>query len=145
MWNTCDPLALNALEVIAYFAQPTVATSILIHLVSDGITDFSTDPKFIQIHLVSEDNVSHHVFDSENVVLSCSENPVTFKVTHDLSQPLFKTKAIKLSFSSPTIQVEGIRLRSWRYIDPKIIQSCAREVSSISLDINFEIMLIFTT
>ena len=70
-----------------------VATTVIVHLASDGITDFSPEPKSISVSLIDTKG-EEHPLGTADVQLKCSNNPLYFNVMHDLSKPFFRTKGM---------------------------------------------------
>lgn len=47
-------------------------------------------------------------------------------MVHDLSQPFYHSKAVRVSFSSPLVAISGVALRSFDNFDPVTLSSCQR-------------------
>ena len=59
--------------------------------------------------------------------LSCHRNPLVVNVTHDLSQPFFITASVILLFSSPSVAVGGVALRTSCHFSTFALTGCASE------------------
>lgn len=59
--------------------------------------------------------------------LSCHRNPLVVNVTHDLSQPFFITASVVLLFSSPSVAVGGVALRTSCHFSTFALTGCASE------------------
>lgn len=91
-WHPCGSLTRRGdfwLQVT--FARPAIASSIILHLGTDGTSPFSTDVKNVTIELIDTNDVVHIA--GEEVLLRCKDNPVYVDIKHDLSQPFFRTKS----------------------------------------------------
>lgn len=88
--------------------------------------EYDNDWKFLRLELVSVDNVTNYVKYSEDVLLSCSKNPVEYHIWHDLSQPFFYTKSVYLYSNSNKIGITAVRVRSRKFADPRITSVCGQ-------------------
>ena len=59
--------------------------------------------------------------------LSCHRNPLVVNVTHDLSQPFFITASVIVFFSSPSVAVGGVALRTSCHFSTFALTGCASE------------------
>lgn len=59
--------------------------------------------------------------------LSCNRNPLMANVTHDLSQPFFITASVVLLFSTPSVAVGGVALRTSCHFSTFALTGCASE------------------
>lgn len=59
--------------------------------------------------------------------LSCNRNPLMANVTHDLSQPFFITTSVILLFSSSSVAVGGVALRTSCHFSTFALTGCASE------------------
>lgn len=59
--------------------------------------------------------------------LSCNRNPLMANVTHDLSQPFFITASVILLFSSSSVAVGGVALRTSCHFSTFALTGCASE------------------
>lgn len=84
--------------------KPVVATSVLVHLASDGRTVHDQNAKTLYVELLTEDGT--YVAIGSDVQASCENNPVHVPVVQDLSQPFFLTKGKKCC--APRIKMEVI-------------------------------------
>ena len=65
--------------------------SILLHLASDGKSQYSTEVNHVHIDLIEEDNnmVPIHPIAVE---INCDDNPIEIPVVHDLRKPFLVIK-----------------------------------------------------
>uniref|UniRef100_A0A4W5Q691 Pappalysin 2 n=1 Tax=Hucho hucho TaxID=62062 RepID=A0A4W5Q691_9TELE len=105
------------------FAQPGVATSVIIYLASDGAWPGDQCRKTVFIQLCDTGGRNHSLGSFE---LSCQQNPLVVNVTHNLSQPFFLTTAVILNFSSPFVAVTGVALRTSCHFSAFALTSCSR-------------------
>uniref|UniRef100_A0A674C6W8 Pappalysin 2 n=1 Tax=Salmo trutta TaxID=8032 RepID=A0A674C6W8_SALTR len=105
------------------FAQPGVATSVIIYLASDGAWPGEQCRKTVFIQLCDTGGRNHSLGSFE---LSCQQNPLVVNVTHNLSQPFFLTTAVILNFSSPFVAVTGVALRTSCHFSAFALTSCSR-------------------
>lgn len=59
--------------------------------------------------------------------LSCHRNPLVVNVTHDLSQPFFLTSSVILLFSSSSVAIGGVALRTSCHFSTFAVTGCASE------------------
>uniref|UniRef100_A0A674C6N0 Pappalysin 2 n=1 Tax=Salmo trutta TaxID=8032 RepID=A0A674C6N0_SALTR len=104
------------------FAQPGVATSVIIYLASDGAWPGEQCRKTVFIQLCDTGGRNHSLGSFE---LSCQQNPLVVNVTHNLSQPFFLTTAVILNFSSPFVAVTGVALRTSCHFSAFALTRCA--------------------
>ncbi|XP_063051363.1 pregnancy-associated plasma protein A, pappalysin 1b [Engraulis encrasicolus] len=105
----------------ANYSHPMVAAAVIIHLASDGTGYVDQTQCNITVQLIDTKEQSHNLGDWG---LSCRSNPLVIPVSHDLSTPFFRTRAIRLGFSSPLVAISGVGLRSFQYFDPITISGC---------------------
>ena len=60
-WTPCAVVGLASLKLHLIFERPIVVVAIVVHLASDGAADFSTEPKFLDMHLIDTQNKSHKI------------------------------------------------------------------------------------
>lgn len=77
----------------ARFSKAVVATSVFVHLSSDGDPYPGYSPSMISLKLIG---LNGEIHDQPLVSLAalCNENPVQFVMTHDLNLPFFHTKEV---------------------------------------------------
>ncbi|XP_053329052.1 pappalysin-1 [Spea bombifrons] len=107
----------------AYFAQPVVATAVIIYLLTDGTYYNDHKPGTIFVQLI---DVKEQMHDLGVHILSCRNNPLVISVMHDLSQPFYYSRAVLISFTSQWVAISGVALRSFHDFDPITIGSCQR-------------------
>ncbi|XP_041955675.1 pregnancy-associated plasma protein A, pappalysin 1b [Alosa sapidissima] len=105
----------------AIYSHPMVATAVIVHLAADGTGYVDQTQCNITVQLIDTKNQTHSLGDWG---LSCRSNPLVIPVSHDLSTPFFRTRAILLRFRSPLLAVSGVGLRSFQYFDPITISGC---------------------
>lgn len=103
-----------------------VITAVIIHLASDGGTNVQPGHAHLNIELISVDNSTQTIKETDNQPLSCGVNPVEYFVTQDLSQPFRYSRALVIESSSPLVVISGIRIRSFRFFDPVALQQCSQ-------------------
>ncbi|XP_038860479.1 pappalysin-2-like [Salvelinus namaycush] len=106
------------------FAQPGVATSVIIYLASDGAWPGEQCRKTVFIQLCDTGGRNHSLGSFE---LSCQQNPLVVNVTHNLSQSFFLTTAVILNFSSPFVAVTGVALRTSCHFSAFALTRCAED------------------
>ncbi|XP_076126259.1 pregnancy-associated plasma protein A, pappalysin 1b [Alosa pseudoharengus] len=105
----------------AFYSHPMVAAAVIVHLAADGTGYVDQTQCNITVQLIDTKNQTHSLGDWG---LSCRSNPLVIPVSHDLSTPFFRTRAILLRFRSPLLAVSGVGLRSFQYFDPITISGC---------------------
>ncbi|XP_062399782.1 pregnancy-associated plasma protein A, pappalysin 1b [Sardina pilchardus] len=105
----------------ALYWHPMVAAAVIVHLAADGTRYMDQTQCNITVQLIDTTDQAHSLGDWG---LSCRSNPLVIPVSHDLSTPFFRTRAILLRFSCPLVAVAGVGLRSFQYFDPITISSC---------------------
>ncbi|KAM6918678.1 pappalysin-2 [Xenentodon cancila] len=106
------------------FAHSGVAASVMVYLASDGSWSGDQCRQTVTI-LLSDDNNKNHSLGTHE--LSCHQNPLVVNVTHDLSQPFFLTCSIILLFSSPSVAVRGVALRTSCHFSTFALTGCVRQ------------------
>uniref|UniRef100_A0A672GNP6 Pappalysin 2 n=1 Tax=Salarias fasciatus TaxID=181472 RepID=A0A672GNP6_SALFA len=112
---TAQPDANNDLEhsfwlkVCLGFVHSGVAASVMVYLASDGSYSAEQCRRTVTIFLSDTAGKNHSLGTHD---LSCHRNPLVVNVTHDLSQPFFLTSSVILLFSSPSVAVSGVALRT---------------------------------
>ncbi|KAM4560705.1 LOW QUALITY PROTEIN: pappalysin-2-like [Fundulus diaphanus] len=105
------------------FLHPGVAASVMVYLASDG--SWSGEPRRRTVTiLLSDANGKNHSLSTH--ILSCYRNPLVVNVTHDLSQPFFLTSSVILLFSSPSVLVRAVALRTSCHFSTFALTGCIR-------------------
>uniref|UniRef100_A0A4W6BSM2 Pappalysin 2 n=1 Tax=Lates calcarifer TaxID=8187 RepID=A0A4W6BSM2_LATCA len=106
------------------FVHPGVAASVMVYLASDGSWSTEQCRRTATIFLSDTTGKNHSLgtFD-----LSCHRNPLVVNVTHDLSRPFFLTSSVILHFSSPSVAVGGVALRTSCHFSTFALTGCASE------------------
>uniref|UniRef100_A0A3P8SDJ0 Pappalysin 2 n=1 Tax=Amphiprion percula TaxID=161767 RepID=A0A3P8SDJ0_AMPPE len=91
------------------FAHSGVAASVMVYLASDGSWSGEQCRRTVTIFLSDTTGKNHSLGTHD---LSCHRNPLVVNVTHDLSQPFFLTSSVILLFSSSSVAVAGVALRT---------------------------------
>ena len=88
-----------------------MAAAVIVYLASDG--QVGKHKPVIEIELKDNQGVYHKGHDKE-ISLNCKENPLSIHVMHDMTQPVFKTVAVRIKFnaSASYVGISGIALRS---------------------------------
>eukprot|EP00062_Callorhinchus_milii_P011402 gi/632957379/ref/XP_007894444.1/ PREDICTED: pappalysin-1 [Callorhinchus milii] len=105
----------------AYFAQPMVATAVIVYLATDGSSLMNQRQESIAVQLVDTKDQNHSL---GMHLLKCRNNPLIIPVMHDLSQPFYRTRAILITFHSQNVAISGVAMRSFHNFDPVTISSC---------------------
>ncbi|KAM8728606.1 pappalysin-2 [Acanthopagrus schlegelii] len=106
------------------FAHPGVAASVIVYLASDGSWSGEQCRRTATI-LLSDITGKNHSLGTHD--LSCHRNPLVVNVTHDLSQPFFITASVILLFSSPSVAVGGVALRTSCHFSTFALTGCLRQ------------------
>uniref|UniRef100_A0A665UJ66 Pappalysin 2 n=1 Tax=Echeneis naucrates TaxID=173247 RepID=A0A665UJ66_ECHNA len=106
------------------FDHPGVAASVMVYLTSDGSWSGEQCRRTANIFLTDTTGHNHSLGTYD---LSCHRNPLVVNVTHDLSQPFFLTASVILLFSSPTVAVGGVALRTSCHFSTFALTGCASE------------------
>ncbi|XP_067139979.1 pappalysin-1-like [Centruroides vittatus] len=120
-WYPCDNFSETNYWLTASFSKPVVATSVFLYIGSDGQSTLISNSNQISIHLLDSNNNVHY---SAETVISCSQNPIEFRIVHDLSRQFYLTSKINITFESSDISISAILLRSAKYLNPIIIRQC---------------------
>ncbi|XP_078791697.1 pappalysin-2 isoform X3 [Oryzias latipes] len=106
------------------FAHPGVAASVMVHLASEGLLPGEQCRPTVTV-LLSDVNGKNHSLGTHDV--SCLQNPLVVNVTHDLTQPFFLTSFVILLFSSPSVAVRGVALRTSCHFSTFALTGCLRQ------------------
>ncbi|XP_041847930.1 pappalysin-2 [Melanotaenia boesemani] len=106
------------------FVHPGVAASVMVYLASDGSWSGEQCRRTVTV-LLSDANGKNHSLGTHD--LSCHRNPLVVNVTHDLSQPFFLTCSVILLFSSPSVAVRGVALRTSCHFSTFALTGCLRQ------------------
>uniref|UniRef100_A0A3Q1GST4 Pappalysin 2 n=1 Tax=Acanthochromis polyacanthus TaxID=80966 RepID=A0A3Q1GST4_9TELE len=106
------------------FAHSGVAASVMVYLASDGSWSGEQCRRTVTIFLSDTTGKNHSLGTHD---LSCHRNPLVVNVTHDLSQPFFLTSSIILLFSSPSVAVAGVALRTSCHFSTFALTGCLRQ------------------
>ncbi|XP_028851708.1 pregnancy-associated plasma protein A, pappalysin 1b [Denticeps clupeoides] len=124
-WFPCQEAQQNTwnpqYHLKAYYSHPMVAAAVIIHFAADGTSYLDQTQCNITIQLVDTLEQTHNLGDWR---LSCRNNPLVIPVSHDLSTPFYRTKAIEVRFRSHLVAISGVGLRSFQYFDPITISGC---------------------
>uniref|UniRef100_H3C6N9 Pappalysin 2 n=1 Tax=Tetraodon nigroviridis TaxID=99883 RepID=H3C6N9_TETNG len=125
---TAQPDTNNDLEYSFWlkvgFVQPGVAASVLVYLASDGSWSGEQCRRTVTIFLSDTSGTNHSLGTHD---LSCHRNPLVVNVNHDLSRPFFLTAGVILRFSSPSVAVRGVALRTSCHFSTFALTGCASE------------------
>ncbi|KAM8849560.1 pappalysin-2 [Spinachia spinachia] len=106
------------------FVHPGVAASVIVYLASDGSWSGEQCSRTATI-LLSDTTGMNHSLGTHDV--SCHQNPLVVNVTHDLSRPFFITASVILLFSSPSVAVGGVALRTSCHFSTFAQTGCLRQ------------------
>lgn len=90
---------------------------------------FSVDDIFVNCKLRAIHKILtiRTFFSSGTHEVSCLRNPLVVNVTHDLTQPFFLTSSVILLFSSPSVAVRGVALRTSCHFSTFALTGCASQ------------------
>ncbi|XP_054625059.1 pappalysin-2 isoform X2 [Dunckerocampus dactyliophorus] len=106
------------------FVNSGVAASVIVYLASDGSWTGEHCHRTATIVLLDTTGKNHSL-GTHN--LSCHRNPLMVNVTHDLSQPFFLTASVILLFSSPSVAISGVALRTSCHFSTFAKTGCLRQ------------------
>uniref|UniRef100_A0A3Q2YZ81 Pappalysin 2 n=1 Tax=Hippocampus comes TaxID=109280 RepID=A0A3Q2YZ81_HIPCM len=106
------------------FVHSGVASSVIVYLASDGSWSGEHCQRSATI-LLSDTMGKNHSLGTHS--LSCHRNPLVVNVTHDLSQPFFLTSSVILLFSSSSVAIGGVALRTSCHFSTFAVTGCASE------------------
>ncbi|KAG7524210.1 pappalysin-2 [Solea senegalensis] len=106
------------------FVHPGVAASVMVYLASDGSVSGDQCRSTATIFLSDTTGKNHSLGTYD---LSCHRNPLVVNVTHDLSRPFFLTASVILLFSSPSVAVGGVALRTSCHFSTFALTGCLRQ------------------
>nr|XP_020469038.1 pappalysin-2 isoform X1 [Monopterus albus] len=110
------------------FVHPGVAASVLVYLASDGSWSGEQCRRTVTMFLSDTTGKNHSLGTHD---LSCHRNPLVVNVTHDLSQPFFLTASVILLFSSPSVAVGGVALRTSCHFSTFALTGCLQRPCQI--------------
>ena len=115
-WRPCRDEYFNGTRIKEYVVEATftnhvVAAAVIVHLASDGNAFFKTSKMHVELKDIND---NYHKAQTNAVDVSCDKNPLVVHVLHDMTQPLFNTKAIRITFDQDSyeIAIASIGLRS---------------------------------
>ncbi|XP_028987725.1 pappalysin-2 [Betta splendens] len=103
------------------FAHPGVAASVIVYLASDGLWSGEQCRRTVTI-LLSDTTGKNHSLGTHD--LSCHRNPLVVNITHELSEPFFLTASVVLLFSSPSVAVGAVALRTSCHFSTFALTGC---------------------
>uniref|UniRef100_A0A8C5I363 Sushi domain-containing protein n=1 Tax=Gouania willdenowi TaxID=441366 RepID=A0A8C5I363_GOUWI len=106
------------------FVHSGVAASVMVYLASDGLWSGDQCRRTVTVFLTDTVGKNHSLGTHD---LSCHRNPLVVNVTHDLSQPFFHTSSVILLFSTPSVAVGGVALRTSCHFSTFALTGCASE------------------
>ncbi|CAJ1071461.1 pappalysin-2 [Xyrichtys novacula] len=125
---TAQPDTSNDLEHSVWlkvgFVHPGVAASVIVYLASDGSWSGEQCRRTATIFLSDTTGKNHSLGTHD---LSCNRNPLVVNVTHDLSKPFYVTASVTLLFSSPSVAVGGVALRTSCHFSTFALTGCLRQ------------------
>lgn len=115
-WRPCREEYLNGTWIEKYIVEATfknhvIAAAVIVHLASDGNAISKSSKINIELKDIHD---NYHKAQTNAVDVSCDKNPLVVHVLHDMTQPLFNTKAIRITFDEDSyeIAITAIGLRS---------------------------------
>uniref|UniRef100_A0A3Q3MW81 Pappalysin 2 n=1 Tax=Labrus bergylta TaxID=56723 RepID=A0A3Q3MW81_9LABR len=125
---TAQPDTSNDLEHSIWlkvgFVHPGVAASVIVYLASDGSWSGEQCRRTATMFLSDTTGKNHSLGTHD---LSCQRNPLVVNVTHDLSKPFYVTTSVFILFSSPSVAVGGVALRTSCHFSTFALTGCASE------------------
>ncbi|XP_061746548.1 pappalysin-2-like [Nerophis ophidion] len=112
------------------FVHSGVATSVLVYVASGGSWSEGHHHRTATILLIDTTGRNHSL-GTHN--LSCRRNPLIVNVTHDLSQPFFLTASVVLLFSSPSVAVTAVALRTSCHFSTFTTTGCLRRTCEMDI------------
>uniref|UniRef100_A0A3Q3FZI8 Pappalysin 2 n=1 Tax=Labrus bergylta TaxID=56723 RepID=A0A3Q3FZI8_9LABR len=112
------------LKVCVGFVHPGVAASVIVYLASDGSWSGEQCRRTATMFLSDTTGKNHSLGTHD---LSCQRNPLVVNVTHDLSKPFYVTTSVFILFSSPSVAVGGVALRTSCHFSTFALTGCASE------------------
>eukprot|EP00795_Rhopilema_esculentum_P005888 gene5888-11220_t len=105
------------------FAEPVVATSVVLYLQSDGKWT-GKKKSYIKVELIDTENKLRSI-GVENFTVTCKQHPMVLPVLHDMTRPFFRTKAVHISFPVyRRVIISGVALRTSKILNPVAASSC---------------------
>jgi len=121
-WSPCKYTDNNYwLEVT--FNRSVVPAAVVLYVGSDGKTSYSPLDKTVKVELIDK---AGRVMPAGNkeTKLSCKTNPIVIPVLHDMTEPFFYVRKVRVSFKSYLISVAGVALRSRAHFDVVEMSKC---------------------
>ena len=105
------------------FNHSVVAAAVVLYIGSDGKRKYSHSEKTVKVELI--DN-SGRVYPSggDETKLSCKTNPSVIPIHHDMTEPFFYVRKVRVSFKSYLIGIAGVALRSRAHFDVVEMSKC---------------------
>lgn len=122
------------------FDIPVVATGV--HLFIESVASIMGTSPVVSVelfHEISPRGIPPHYHSRHRA--SCQTNPIEIPVVHDLSKSFSLTRSMRLNFSSCSIKVSAIRLRSSNRLSPVVLGQCSgKELYHVGLQkcVNYE-------
>ena len=122
-WSPCDRYMDGNYWLEVTFNRSVVPAAVVLYIGSDGKREYSHLEKTVKVELI--DN-SGRVYQSggDETKLSCKTNPAVIPVHHDMTQPFFYVRKVRISFKSYLIGVAGVALRSRAQFDVVEMSKC---------------------
>ena len=123
-WSPCKHKYTDSnywLEVT--FNRSVVPAAVVLYIGSDGKTSISPLVKTVKVELFDK---TGRVIPAGNkeTKLSCKTNPSVIPVLHDMTEPFFYVRKVRVSFKSYLISVAGVALRSRAHFDVVEMSKC---------------------
>ena len=103
-----------------------VPSAIVLYIASDGIGEYNWKPKKVTATLIDTSGHSRPSLGPE-IPLNCKNNPVIIPVYHDMTQPFFYVQKVRINFTSESIAIAGVALRSQGRHDPVALSQCTTD------------------
>ncbi|XP_074859422.1 pappalysin-2 [Carettochelys insculpta] len=112
------------------FDRPGLATSVLIFLASDGVALGDQHKRTVTVQLGDERRHNHSLGTHE---LSCQRNPLVIHVPHSQDLLSHPTTSVLLNFSSPSVGISAVALRTSALLSSSGPNTCFQEHEEHSL------------
>lgn len=122
-WTPCDTYVDNNYWLEVTFNRSVVPAAIVLYIGSDGKTEYSHTQKTVKVE-VTDNSGRVYPSGSNETKLSCKTNPVVIPMHHDMTQPFFYVRKVRVSFMSNLIAIAGVALRSRTNFDVVELSKC---------------------
>lgn len=105
------------------FNRSVVPAAVVLYIGSDGKREYSPVDKTVNVELIDK---AGRVIPAGNkeTKLTCKANPTVIPVLHDMTEPFFYVRKVRVSFKSYLISIAGVALRSRAHFDVVEMSKC---------------------